>query len=130
VAHILATSSQVIDPKPLSPSEHLIMYNVYIIHTTMAKAESVMAKDRHTDAPAPVRVKARKLTHGVPVKDLRAPVQVIKSTKEWLDQIIGEKQFKTYDEAIMFLITERQRHLPSGFGKYPDLPEYVCSGED
>ncbi|MDO8872387.1 MAG: hypothetical protein Q7V05_06620 [Methanoregula sp.] len=96
----------------------------------MAKAESVMTKDRRTNAPAPVIGKARKLTHGVPVKDLRAPVQVLKSTKLWLDQIIGEKQFKTYDEAIMFLITERQRHLPSDFGIFPDLKEYVCSGED
>ena len=96
----------------------------------MAKAESVMTKDRGTNAPAPLRGKARKLTHGVPVKDLRAPVQVLKSTKLWLDQIIGEKQFKTYDEAIMFLITERQRHLPSDFGIFPDLKEYVCNGED
>jgi hypothetical protein len=89
-----------------------------------------MADDLNTKAATPVRGKARKLTHGVPVKDLRAPVQVLKSTKVWLDQIIDEKQFKTYDEAIMFLITERQKHLPSGFGKFPDLPEYVCSGED
>jgi len=96
----------------------------------MAKAESVMANDRHTGAPAHVRVKARKLTHGIPVKDLRAPVQVLKSTKQWLDQIIDEKQFKTYDDAIMFLITERQKHLPSDFGIFPDLKEYMCNGED
>jgi len=96
----------------------------------MAKAESVMAKDRRTNTPAPVRGKARRLTHGIPVKDLRAPVQVLKSTKLWLDQIIGEKQLKTYDEAIMFLITERQRHLPSDFGVFPELKEYVCNGED
>jgi hypothetical protein len=96
----------------------------------MTKAESVMANDRHTVAPALVRVKARKLTHGIPVKDLRAPVQVLKSTKQWLDQIIDEKQFKTYDDAIMFLITERQKHLPSDFGIFPDLKEYVCNGED
>jgi hypothetical protein len=96
----------------------------------MAKAESVMANDHHTVAPAKVRVKARKLTHGIPVKDLRAPVQVLKSTKQWLDQIIDEKQFKTYDDAIMFLITERQNHLPSDFGIFPDLKEYVCNGED
>ena len=96
----------------------------------MAKAESVIAKNLRTNAPAPVRGKARRLTHGVPVKDLRAPVQVLKSTKLWLDQIIGEKQFKTYDEAIMFLIIERQRHLSSDFGVFPELKEYVCNGED
>jgi len=96
----------------------------------MTKAESAMANDRHTGIPAHVRGKGQKLTHGIPVKDLRAPVQVLKSTKQWLDQIIDEKQFKTYDDAIMFLITERQKHLPSGFGMFPDLEEYVCHGED
>ncbi len=78
----------------------------------------------------PVRGRARKLTHGVPVKDLRAPVQVLKSTKQWLDQIIDEKRFRTYDDAIMFLITERQKHLPSDSGVFSDLAEYRCSGED
>jgi len=89
-----------------------------------------MADARHTGSPTPERVKARKVTHGVPVRELRAPMQVLKPTKQWLDQIIEEKQFKTYDDAIMFLIMERQKHLPSGFGKFPDLPEYVCRGED
>lgn len=96
----------------------------------MTKAESVMAHDRPTGAPAHIPVKGKKLTHGIPVKDLRAPVQVLRSTKQWLDQIIDEKEFKTYDDAIMFLITERQKHLPSGFGMFPDLEEYVCNGED
>ena len=57
-------------------------------------------------------------------------MQVLRSTKQWLDQIIDEKKFRTYDEAIMFLITERQKHLPSDFGVFSDLPEYVCDGED
>lgn len=65
-----------------------------------------------------------------PGKIIRVPVQILQSTKEWLDQIIEEKQFKTYDSAIMFLITVRQRHLPSDFGIFPDLNEYVCTGED
>lgn len=96
----------------------------------MTKAESVMAHDRLPGTPAHILVKGKKLTNGIPVKDLRAPVQVLKSTKQWLDQIIDEKEFKTYDDAIMFLITERQKHLPSGFGMFPDLEEYVCNGED
>ena len=96
----------------------------------MTKAESVMADTLNTRPTAQGRGKGQKLTHGIPVKDLRAPVQVLTSTKQWLDQIIDEKQFRTYDDAIMFLITERQRHLPSGFGKFPDLKEYVCHGED
>jgi hypothetical protein len=106
------------------------MYNVYITRITMTKAERQVADARHTGSPAPVQGKARKLAHGVQVRELRAPMQVLKPTKQWLDQIIEEKQFKTYDDAIMFLIMERQKHLPSGFGKFPDLPEYVCSGED
>ena len=65
-----------------------------------------------------------------PAKDTRAPVQILTSTKEWLDQIISEQDLRSYDEAIMFLITERQKYLPSDFGVYSDLEEYVCKGED
>jgi hypothetical protein len=76
------------------------------------------------------RVKAGKLSREDPAREPRAPMQVLRSTKQWLDQIIDEKKFRTYDEAIMFLITERQKHLPSDFGIFSDLPEYVCEGED
>ena len=79
---------------------------------------------------APVRVKAGNHKPGLPDRELRAPVQILRSTKQWLDQIIEEKRFRTYDEAVMFLIAERQKHLPAGFGKFPGLPEYVCSGDD
>jgi hypothetical protein len=54
----------------------------------------------------------------------------MRTTKQWLDQIIEEQKFKTYDDAIMFLITEQQRNLPSDFGIFPELKEYVCLGED
>jgi len=94
----------------------------------MAKAEQVLPNDPRSGAG--VRAKGRKVMHDIPIRDLRAPVQVLRSTKEWLDQIIEEKKFKTYDEAIMLLITERQRHLPPDFGIFPDLKEYVCTGED
>jgi hypothetical protein len=76
------------------------------------------------------RAKAMKIARDDPAREPRAPMQVLRSTKQWLDQIIDEKKFRTYDEAIMFLITERQKHLPSDFGVFPDLPEYVCDGED
>lgn len=81
-------------------------YNVYIRLITMVRAAQVM------------------------VKNLRAPVQILMLTKERLDQIMAEKKFRTYDEAIMFLITERQLHFPSDFGIFPDLKEYVCDAED
>ena len=93
----------------------------------MVKAEAIQTGDSRVGV---VRARGRKLTNSVPARELRAPMQVLRSTKQWLDQIIDEKQFRTYDEAIMFLITERQKHLPSGFGKFPDLEEYSCNGED
>jgi hypothetical protein len=97
----------------------------------MAKAEAIRMDDLRTGTGIPVRVKSRKSVQGVvSSREPRASMQVLRSTKQWLDQIIDEKQFKTYDEAIMFLVTERQKHLPSDFGAFPDLKEYVCNGED
>ena len=90
----------------------------------MPKAKSLPAGTHGTIAPA--RIKAGK----TPAREPRAPVQVLRSTKHWLDQIVEEKQFRTYDEAIMFLITERQRHLPSDSGVFSDMAGYVCDGED
>jgi len=58
------------------------------------------------------------------------PVQILTTTKEWLDQIIVEKKLRSYDEAIMFLVKERQQHLPSDFGVFSDIEEYRCKGED
>jgi hypothetical protein len=97
----------------------------------MAKAEAIRMEDLHPGTRIPVRVKSRKSVKGVVTsREPRASMQVLKSTKQWLDQIIDEKQFRTYDEAIMFLVTERQKHLPSDFGAFPELKEYVCNGED
>lgn len=79
---------------------------------------------------APARAKTGKPSPQIPAREPRAPMQVLRSTKQWLDQIIDEKKFRTYDEAIMFLITERQKHLPSDFGVFQDLAEYTCDGED
>jgi hypothetical protein len=96
----------------------------------MAKAKTHQVSHSGSMTMAPLREKARKSVQDIPVKEPRAPMQVLRSTKQWLDQIIDEKRFRTYDEAIMFLITERQRHLSSDFGIFPELPEYVCDGED
>jgi len=83
-----------------------------------------------TRVSAPARTKAHRTKLDIPAREPRAPMQVLRSTKQWLDQIIDEKKFRTYDDAIMFLIQERQKHLPSDFGIFPDLPAYVCDGED
>jgi hypothetical protein len=96
----------------------------------MTKAKAIPSGSSVPGTMAPARENTGKLSQEDPVREPRAPMQVLRSTKQWLDQIISEKKFRTYDEAIMFLITERQNHLPSDFGIFPDLPEYVCNGED
>jgi hypothetical protein len=96
----------------------------------MTKAKSMQPGSSGTGTMAPTRAKTGKFSLDVPVREPRAPMQVLRSTKQWLDQIIDEKKFRTYDEAIMFLITERQKHLASDSGIFPDLPQYVCNGED
>ncbi len=63
-------------------------------------------------------------------KNSKTTIQILGPTKHWLNQIIEEKGFSTYDAAIMYLIEERQKNLPSGFGSRPDLEDYVCPGED
>jgi hypothetical protein len=57
-------------------------------------------------------------------------IQVCLSTRQWLDQIREEQGCGSYDDAIVFLVKERQKHLGSGFGRFPDLEEYICNGED
>jgi len=96
----------------------------------MAKAVHAPVNNIPARTPARARVRTGKPAQAAPVKDPRAPLQILRSTKEWLDQIIAERDLRTYDEAIMFLITERQRNLPSDFGVFSDIEEYVCTGED
>jgi hypothetical protein len=96
----------------------------------MTKAVHAPVKKDNTRGPAQARVRPGKPAPAVPAKDPRAPVQILRSTKEWLDQIIGEKNLRTYDEAIMFLVQERQQHMPSDFGVFSDMEPYSCNGED
>jgi hypothetical protein len=124
-----------------------MVHPVYISQNIMA------GKANHTEKPTPARTRASRAVNregrftgeyeiipgpgscrtsirAVPAKDTRAPVRILRSTKEWLDQIIAERDLRTYDEAIMFLITERQRNQPSDSGVFPGLKEYVSKGED
>jgi len=96
----------------------------------MAKAVHAPIKPVPSRTAAPARDRTGKHLQAANAKDPRAPVQILRSTKEWLDQIIAERDLRTYDEAIMFLITERQRSQPSDFGVFSDMEEYVCKGED
>jgi hypothetical protein len=97
----------------------------------MARAQPIPREKPRSGSRISLQAKTRNITHDVVrVREPRASMQVLRSTKQWLDQIIDENQFKTYDEAIMFLITERQKHLPSDFGAFPGLKEYTGNGED
>jgi len=96
----------------------------------MTKAKSMQPGTSGPGTMVPTRAKTGKLSQDDPAREPRAPMQVLRSTKQWLDQIITERKLRTYDEAIMFLITERQKHLASDSGIFPDLPAYVCDGED
>lgn len=107
-----------------------MVYNVYITQITMARAAHAPIKTHPEKKPAPVRGRTGKTPMDEPARGLRAPLQILKTTKGWLDQIRAEENLRTYDEAIMFLITERQRHLPSDLGVFSNLEEYACEGED
>lgn len=96
----------------------------------MARAAHAPVRIPPGKKPAPVRVRTEKTQPDVPARSPRAPLQILRTTKGWLDQIIAEQNLRTYDEAIMFLITERQKNLPSDLGVFSDLEEYVCNGED
>jgi hypothetical protein len=96
----------------------------------MARAAHVPVKTPHAGTRIPSPARAGKNARAIPGENPRAPIQILRSTKEWLDQIMAENKLRTYDEAIMFLITERQRSLPSDLGVFSDMEEYVCNGED
>jgi hypothetical protein len=105
------------------------MYNVYIEHIAMTRTAHLL-NDRKTRKPASPGIRTPKPATSRSAGSTRAPVQILTTTKEWLDQIIVEKKLRSYDEAIMFLVKERQQHLPSDFGVFSDIEEYRCKGED
>ena len=104
--------------------------NVYFTQVLMAKSVHGPVKNLPARIPARARAGAGKPALAVPVTDPRAPLQILRSTKEWLDQIVDERSLRNYDEAIMFLVAERQRDLPSDFGVFSDMEPYVCNGND
>jgi len=60
----------------------------------------------------------------------RTTIQVTPPTKEYLDKIKEETGADTYEKAILFLIRERRKKLPSSFGSLPDLGSFVREEED
>ena len=60
----------------------------------------------------------------------RTTIQVSPSTKDFLDTIKDESGVETYDKAILFLIRERRKKLPSSFGSLPAIGSFVREEED
>ena len=60
----------------------------------------------------------------------RTTIQVSPPTKDYLDKIKDESGVETYDKAILFLIRERRKKLPSSFGSLPTVGLFVREEED
>ena len=60
----------------------------------------------------------------------RTTIQVSPPTKDYLDKIKDESGVETYDKAILFLIRERRKKLPSSFGSLPTIGSFVREEED
>jgi len=72
-------------------------------------------------------------THPAPEKKgrgQRTTIQVTPPTKEYLDKIKEETGADSYEKAILFLIRERRKKLPSSFGKLPAIGSFVREEED
>ncbi|MDP2797631.1 MAG: hypothetical protein Q8N94_09010 [Methanoregula sp.] len=60
----------------------------------------------------------------------KTTIQVTSHTKDYLDKIKEQSGVETYDQAILFLIRERRKHLPSSFGKLPGIGHFTREEED
>ena len=76
--------------------------------------------------------------HQTPDQDLaerkgkvpRTTIQISPHTKDYLDKIKDQAHVETYDQAILFLIRERRKHLPSSFGKLPGIGHFTREEDD
>ena len=60
----------------------------------------------------------------------KTTIQVTPHTKNYLDKIKEQSGIETYDQAILFLIRERRKHLPSSFGKLPGIGHFTREEDD
>jgi hypothetical protein len=60
----------------------------------------------------------------------RTTIQVTPYTKDYLDKIKEQSGVETYDQAILFLIRERRKYLPSSFGKLPGIGHFIREEDD
>jgi len=63
-------------------------------------------------------------------KPPKTTIQIAPHTKDYLDKIKGQSGVETYDQAILYLIRERRKHLPSSFGSLPDIGHFVREEDD
>jgi hypothetical protein len=60
----------------------------------------------------------------------KTTIQITPHTKDYLDKIKEQSGVDTYDQAILFLIRERRKHLPSSFGKLPGIGHFTREEDD
>jgi len=60
----------------------------------------------------------------------KTTIQITPHTKDYLDKIKEQSGVETYDQAILFLIRERRKHLPSSFGKLPGIGHFTREEDD
>jgi hypothetical protein len=60
----------------------------------------------------------------------KTTIQISQHTKDYLDKIKDQAGVETYDQAILFLIRERRKHLPSSFGKLPGIGHFTREEDD
>ena len=92
----------------------------------MAKAAQPV---RAAGAPDP-RVNTQHTRQRASRDTQRTTIQVSLPTKDYLDKIKDESGVETYDKAILFLIRERRKKLPSSFGSLPTIGSFVREEED
>jgi len=63
-------------------------------------------------------------------KPQRSSIRIAPYTKDYLDKIIQESGAGTYDQAILYLIRERRKNLPSSFGALPNIGHFVREEDD
>jgi len=60
----------------------------------------------------------------------KTTIRISSHTRDYLDKIKEQSGAVTYDQAILFLIRERRKHLPSSFGKLPGIGHFVREEDD
>ena len=60
----------------------------------------------------------------------KTTIQITPHTKDYLDKIKEQSGVETYDQAILFLIRERRKYLPSSFGKLPGIGHFIREEDD